>query len=176
MYPFVPDLENWNSLALGNRSFLENPNLISKSNDFSVFLKPRQVAPLPPYVFLDNLLQLLQETLNFLNGTHPAPKFEDLQNAILFMGGRDVDGNDSSNPGVLEILRYEWTGSFDRNPAPPDSLPVGLAQDLEETCRLVEQRVKVCRSKILTLTGKQKRAQLMKDDLRSASVTSNCIF
>ena len=92
------------------------------------------------------------------------------------MGGRDVDGNDSSNPGVLEILRYEWTGSFDRNPAPPDSLPVGLAQDLEETCRLVEQRVKVCRSKILTLTGKQKRAQLMKDDLRSASVTSNCIF
>jgi hypothetical protein len=134
------------------------------------------MAVLPPYVFLDNLLQLLQETLNFLNGTHPPPQFEDLQNAILFMGGRDVDGNDSSNPGVLEILRYEWTGFLDRNPAPQDSLPAGLASDLESTCRLVEQRVKVCRSKILTLTGKQKRAQLMKDDRRSASVTSYCLF
>ncbi len=104
------------------------------------------------------------DTLNFLNGTHPAPKLEvlqNLQNAVLFLGDRDVNGDHSSNPGVLQILRYEWTGTDPQQP-----LKAGLARDLENTCRLVEQRVKVCRSKILTLTGKQKRAQLMKDDPR----------
>jgi hypothetical protein len=102
-----------------------------------------------------------------------------LQNSILFMGERDVDGKDSSSLGILQILDHEWAGSpyGDRQQKP------GLAGDLETLHRLVDQRLKTCHSKILTLTGKQKRAQLFRDDPRSVgafqlkfnSILSPCV-
>jgi hypothetical protein len=167
-------LPNWSSTKLPHRTFLHCPN--KHGSDFSDvgFHKPQIDTP---YDFLEELQKLLQEVHDFLNSDvlslskRMSDNFEILQNAILFMGERYADGDDSNNPGILQMLQREWTGHAEL-PGVPKSL--GLSLDLENTCRLVDQRLKICRSKILTLNGKAKRAQLLKEDLRSADRPTHC--
>ncbi len=159
-------LPGWDRASSQNRNFLNFPDI---TKDFS------SVSSSNPFEFLGDLRLLLQETHESLNSdmvTWP-PKIQKLPDMILFMSERDVDGKDSSSPGILQILRYEWTGIADPPHADRPQKP-GLGGDLQTFHRLVEQRLKTCHSKILTLTGKQKRAQLIRDDPRSASAPANC--
>ncbi len=157
-------MPHWDCESSENRSFLDVPDI---SSHFGIF------ATSTPFEFLEHLRQLLHEIHESLNSDMVASAsfitIHNLQDAILFMSERDVDGNDSSSPGILQILQDEWAGVADLQRKP------GLAGDLETTHRLVEQRLKTCQSKILTLTGKQKRAQLIRDDPRSVGLPRNCI-
>ncbi len=163
-------LPNWSSTKLPHRTFLHFPNKLGSDFSDVGFSKPQIDTP---YDFLEELQKLLQEVHDFLNSnamslsmsTRMSLNFEILQNAILFMGARYADGDDSNSPGILQILEREWTGHA------PET---GLSKDLENTCRLVDQRLKICRSKILTLNGKAKRAQLLKEDLRLADQLTHC--
>jgi hypothetical protein len=129
-----------------------------------------------PFGFLKYLQGLLRQVYESLNSDilHTskggAPTlFEDLQRAILFMGERDADGGDSNSTGIIQILQRDWNGFTSKDgEVGKDDLKPGLATDLETLSRLADQRLKICRSKILTLNGKAKRAQLTKEDPRSS--------
>lgn len=167
----IADLPNWDCASPENRNFLSFPDI---SNDFGIF------ASSTPCQFLENLRRLLHEvheslSSDMVSSASLVQTIHNLQDAILFMSERDVDGKDSSSPGILQILRYEWTGVPEPPLADRPQKP-GLAGDLETTHRLVEQRLKTCYSKILTLTGKQKRAQLIRDDPRSAYAPRHSIY
>ncbi len=120
-----------------------------------------------PFDFLKHFQGLLRGVYECLNSDflHMSKgQFEDLQKAILFMGERDADGGESNSDGILQILKRDW------NDTTNDVKEVekgGLATDLEILRRLADQRLKMCRSKILTLNGKAKRALLTKEDPRS---------
>jgi hypothetical protein len=120
-----------------------------------------------PFDFLKNLQGLLRGVYECLNSDilHVSKgPFEDLQKAILFMGERDADGGESNSDGILQILKRDWNNTKDEEKVEK----AGLATDLETLSRLADQRLKICRSKILTLNGKAKRAQLTKEDPRSS--------
>ena len=169
-------LDVWVIPKTTNRTFLEssgNASLSAKeypSSREGTFWVPKSCLPLE---FLSDLHKQLHQVITELASPStfstvssvPAPRCQFVQDAILFMGERDEDGNDSGNPGLLQALQYEWNGIPDREPQHLDrEQKPGLAGDLENLSRFVEQRIKICRSRILTLTGKEKRAQLMMDD------------
>ena len=158
-----------------NRSFLESSDKSSLSKKDYPSSDPHSpgLKSCLPLDFLSDLVHILQEVADSIIGSEVQKPQQQkqlqqrkfVQDAILFMGERDEDGNDSGNPGLLQALRYEWTGVPDRIPPhmQREQKP-GLAGDLENLCQLSEQRIRICRSRILTLNGKAKRAQLMKDD------------
>jgi len=162
----VLDVWKMSNLTTSNRSFLESSDksALSKKDYPSSDSSPGLKSCLP-LDFLSDLRHILQEVADSNIDSIVERQRKFVQDAILFMGERDEDGNDSGNPGLLQALRYEWTGVPDRIPPhmQREQKP-GLAGDLENLCQLVEQRIRICRSRILTLNGKAKRAQLMKDD------------
>jgi len=162
----VLDVWKMSNLTTSNRSFLESSDksALSKKDYPSSDSSPGLKSCLP-LDFLSDLRHILQEVADSNIDSIVERQRKFVQDAILFMGERDEDGNDSGNPGLLQALRYEWTGVPDRTLShmQREQKP-GLAGDLENLCQLVEQRIRICRSRILTLNGKAKRAQLMKDD------------
>jgi hypothetical protein len=169
-------LDVWVIPKTTNRTFLEssgNSSLSAKeypSSREGTFWVPKSCLPLE---FLSDLHKQLQHVITELASPStfsstvnlvPTPRCQFVQDAILFMGERDEDGNDSGNPGLLHALQCEWNGVPDHEPQHDREQKLGLAGDLENLSQLVEQRIKICRSRILTLTGKEKRAQLMMDD------------
>jgi hypothetical protein len=168
-------LQNWS--VAGNKAFLESSNKLG--SEFSAVLKSPVSSP---FQFLFNLLKLFHDAHDNLNSQSSYYQQQHhstatLQDAILFLGERDANGNEeATKPGILQILDSEWNfHSITQSATPTERTEPGLLADLETTCRLVDQRLKVCRSRVLTLTGKEKRAQQLKEDPRYADWPTNSV-